>query len=347
MAYLRQEDKDRSRELWAEAFPEDTEAFQEYYYQEKTRDNRILCREENGRVISMIHLNPYRVMVKNQIWRSDYIVGVATAKEKRRQGIMRELFQDMLADLYQEGRQFCFLMPADPAIYQPFQFTWIFDQPHWNLKESTGLEKVAYDVRYGSEHHPAQELADWMNAWLYSHYEVYTFRDEAYIERLMKELASENGEWTLLYNDSRLVGMECFWGTDKREQRMLLCEDAYMEEEREATPAIMGRIVHMPNFMKIIRLKKSCGKENITIRLRVDDPLCQENQGLWLWHLTVNGSVMKKISDGDQTGEEQEYAMAVTIDQLTSWMFGYTLPEGKEWLDWVQTLRGVFLDEVV
>ena len=24
MAYLRQEDKDRSRELWAEAFPEDT-----------------------------------------------------------------------------------------------------------------------------------------------------------------------------------------------------------------------------------------------------------------------------------------------------------------------------------
>ena len=82
MAYLRQEDKDRSRELWAEAFPEDTEAFQEYYYQEKTRDNRILCREENGRVISMIHLNPYRVMVKNQIWRSDYIVGVATAKRK-------------------------------------------------------------------------------------------------------------------------------------------------------------------------------------------------------------------------------------------------------------------------
>ena len=70
MAYLRQEDKDRSKELWAEAFPEDSEAFREYYYQEKTRDNQILYREEGGRVVSMIHRNPYRVMVKNQICRA-------------------------------------------------------------------------------------------------------------------------------------------------------------------------------------------------------------------------------------------------------------------------------------
>lgn len=347
MAYLRQEDKEKSKKLWAEVFPEDTEAFREYYYREKTKENRILCREEDGQVISMVHLNPYRVMVKNQIWRSEYLVGVATTPEKRHQGLMRGLLQDTLSDLYQEGRQFCFLMPADPAIYRPFQFTYIFDQPHWTLKKGTCLERVAYDLEHGSENHPPQELADWMNAWLYSRYEVYTFRDEAYIERLMKELASEQGEWNLLYNDSRMVGMECFWGTDKREQRMLLCEDAYMEEEREATPAIMGRIVHIPNFMKIIRLKKSCGRDSMTVRLRVEDPICRENQGMWLWHLTTKGSVMEKIEDMSQIGGEQEYALAVTIDQLTSWMFGYTFPEGQDWLDWIQPLQGVFLDEVV
>lgn len=46
--YLRQEEKSRTFPLWREAFYQDSEAFLEYYYREKARDNRILVKVEKG-----------------------------------------------------------------------------------------------------------------------------------------------------------------------------------------------------------------------------------------------------------------------------------------------------------
>lgn len=347
MTYLGQEEKSRSRKLWEEAFPKDSPEFLEYYYNEKTKNNRIIVRMEAGKIISMLHLNPYRLMVKNQIWRSDYIVGAATTEAYRHQGHMRALMTEVLTDLYQEGRQFCFLMPADPAIYWPFDFTYIFDQPRWTLKSGTDVVRRPYDLEHGSEHHPVQELADWMNSWLHKDYEVYAFRDEAYLKTLIKELQSEHGEMNLLFNESRLVGIECCWGEPVREQRMLLCEKAYREAVQEPTPAIMGRIVHLANFAKVIRLKKGCGREEISVRLNVEDHLCPENQGAWIWHLTGKGSVLEKLEGQAMPAESQEMDISVTIAELTSWLFGYTVPENGSWMELVQPLKGVYLDEIV
>lgn len=347
MAYLRQEEKQRSRELWEEAFPEDTQSFCDYYYEEKTKDNRILAHEEDGRIVSMLHLNPYRMMVKKQIWRCDYIVGVATAKDKRHQGHMRELLAEMMADMYQEGRQFCFLMPADEAIYRPFDFVYIFDQPHWVLKSHSDLKEVPYDLEHASEYHPVQEVADWMTTWLHRRYEVYAFRDEAYLKRLMKELQSEDGEMTLLYNDERMVGVRCRWGIKEKTQRILLCEEVYMEEEKAPAPAIMARIIHLQNFIKIIGLKRGCGKEEVSVKLNVKDELCAENNGTYLWHLRKDGSVLEKMQENSSVVMAAEAGVSLTISELTAWLFGSLIPAGGNWMEWVQPLQGVFLDESV
>ena len=39
--YLEDGEKGKSRSLWEEAFPEDSREFDDYYFKEKTRDNRI------------------------------------------------------------------------------------------------------------------------------------------------------------------------------------------------------------------------------------------------------------------------------------------------------------------
>ena len=49
MRYLKQEEKKRCRKLWEEAFPEDSQAFDDYYFAEKLKDNRILAEEEDGK----------------------------------------------------------------------------------------------------------------------------------------------------------------------------------------------------------------------------------------------------------------------------------------------------------
>lgn len=347
MAYLNDDEKQRSRQLWTQVFAEDSPSFVEYYYTEKIKDNRIRVREEDGRIIAMLHENPYCIMVKNQIWRSVYVVGVATTPEMRHKGHMRALLTEMMEDMYQEGKQFCFLMPADPQIYEPFQFTYIYDRQHICLKAGTGITRVSYDLENGSEYHPLQEVADWMNTWLHSRYEVYAFRDEAYLQRLIKELASEQGEMNLLYNDERLVGIECQWGGEKREQRMLLCENAYIEEGDLEEPAIMGRIIHLQNFIKIIRLTPQCPKEEVSLKIWVSDLFCKENAGLYLWHLNHEGSYLEK-QEGDQALNMHDQAgIALSIEQLTAWLFGYVVPTDENLANWIQPLQGVFLDEVV
>ena len=132
-AYLNSSEKNSCRSLWEEAFPEDSAPFTDYYMEEKTKDNKILVLRKNGRILSMLHRNPYEVYVRDRLWECDYIVGVATAREGRRRGYMRRLMNRALSDMRAEGMPFCFLMPAAEEIYLPFGFTFIFDQPEWEL----------------------------------------------------------------------------------------------------------------------------------------------------------------------------------------------------------------------
>ena len=60
--YLKPEEKEKARALWSQAFFEDSEEFDNYYFTEKIKENQILVKEEDGRIISMVHLNPYKIL---------------------------------------------------------------------------------------------------------------------------------------------------------------------------------------------------------------------------------------------------------------------------------------------
>lgn len=132
--YLDKEEYGACIPLWQEAFPEDSREFLEYYFGRKIKESRILVKEDGeGRILTMVHLNPYDVMVGGQAHRLSYIVGVATAAGSRHQGHMRDVLVRMLQDMHGAGDPFCYLMPASPDIYRPFGFTYVFDQPLWRL----------------------------------------------------------------------------------------------------------------------------------------------------------------------------------------------------------------------
>ena len=64
--------------------------------------------------------------------------------------------------------------------------------------------------------------AVYMEQWLGARYEMYTRRDAAYVSRLIKELASENGTLEFLEQDGRLVGLDAYWGWEVREHRLCM-----------------------------------------------------------------------------------------------------------------------------
>ena len=74
------------------------ESFIEYYYKEKTKDNEILVKKDNGLLISMVQYNPYAVKLRGRLWKLDYLVGVATEESRRREGHFPDVFVKMLHD---------------------------------------------------------------------------------------------------------------------------------------------------------------------------------------------------------------------------------------------------------
>ena len=58
---LKQEEHILTRKLWEEIFTEDSVEFLDYYYSVKVKDNEIYVIEDEGRIVSMIHLNPFQM----------------------------------------------------------------------------------------------------------------------------------------------------------------------------------------------------------------------------------------------------------------------------------------------
>ncbi len=348
MRYLGQDEKGKTRALWEEAFPEDSKPFDDYYYREKVRDNRILVKEEEGEIISMVHLNPYRIRVRDRQYTLAYIVGVATRKDRRHRGHMGDLLKKMLRDMNADREPFTFLMPAAEAIYRPFGFRFVWDRPALEWKEEVweSLEKTEAGLteQEGPDRdRRIRELACWQQAFLEKNWEVHSVRDEAYVRRTMLELISENGSWTVLRekDTGRIRGMESWWGWNGRERRFLYGEGDQVRPAGIPKPVIMARITCLEEFVRTISLKEDSREEELRQQIRIRDELIPENDGAFLWILDKNGSRMERTdAEGD--------CPSIGIEELAEWLMGYKIPEGLPvWADRIRPLRGIFLDEIV
>lgn len=163
--YLAEHEKGKSEPLYRAAFPEDKDAFVKYYYSYVTKDNKILVLEQENEICSMLHLNPYTLSVNGTKVDAYYYVAVATRADCRHQGMMRKLLHQSLNDIYREGHPFTYLMPADQAIYEPFDFRIVYQQKKLELPldPEKANEKMA-------------ELFD-----------VYTLWDDWYVEKMLEE----------------------------------------------------------------------------------------------------------------------------------------------------------------
>lgn len=400
--YLTEKEKKNCRSLWEEAFPEDSREFGDYYFQEKIKNNRILAlTEENeglkiqeaddreskvlpGRIEAMLHQNPYCLMVRGQQWKVDYLVGVATRKDKRHRGYMRRLLICMMAHMRQERMPFCFLMPADEAIYRPFGFTFIFRQPWFEWKGGTqrlSLQRLVPCEGSSGKSCNLAAAAEWMNHWLEKHFEVYAVRDEAYLQQLARELISEDGTLDVFYDQGKIVAMESWWGRGKRERRLLYGEKPYVgRSEEEEKPAIMARIITPEEMVRVIRLKDLQDKDyekfadlswdnkekgavtDMSENRRGRDSTGEnfrKGRGLCILLRLKdpliaenNGLWLWHLSRDTSWMERSEQSrpadLTLTTEELTAWLFGYQVPEAAgRFACLIETLSDVFLDEIV
>lgn len=362
LTYLDAEDKDETKHLWHMCFPEDSESFIEYYYKEKTKDNEILVKKDNGLLISMVQYNPYAVKLRGRLWKLDYLVGVATEESRRREGHFRDVFVKMLHDEEAAGKPITYLVPVNPAVYAPMGFTFIGNVASYELTEKakqTLTRTVCQDTP-----EDCGRAAVYMEQWLGARYEMYTRRDAAYVSRLIKELASENGTLEFLEQDGRLVGLDAYWGWEVREHRLLYAEDAYTVKTGEK-PWNMARLTNIGALLVAFGLKQAeqQGEEKriLTLGIRMNDPILEMNNGEFVWTIGETGSSLKaRKPELDTCGctENVSIWLETKPEELVSWLFGCRKAEEiwggqlenkglAEILAQVDTVNGVYLDEIV
>lgn len=254
---LELEEHKNTRPLYEEVFHEDSQSFVEYYYTEKTKDNQIYVLEENENIRSMLHLNPYRVMVNGQEKQAHYIVAVATQEAYRKRGYMKAIMKKALVDMYHAGESFTFLMPAAEAIYLPHDFRTVYEQKRRfyvfrNRQGALKEDEVRPAVR-----EDCLELSEFSNEYLRKNYQVYVIRDAAYYMRLIKEYESDGGKLMIRRTNGKIT--DCL---------------PYVPDykEGEVAPKIMVRIVD------VRRMLMSLSLESLTaVCFHITDPMIEAN----------------------------------------------------------------------
>ena len=210
----------------------DSTSFVDYhYFTEKTKDNEIYVLEEDGAVRSMLHLNPYRIMVNGIEDSALYCRCGCYAGDLAKRGYMKVLIRKALKDMYRNGENFTFLMPARQAIYLPHDFRTVYEQE----------KRYFHGEGEPLKTEEAGELAKLAESYLSAHYQVYTKRDAAYYERLVKEYASDSGRLMVIKDGGRIA--DC------------LIDVPDFERVEKEKPKIMVRIVDARRMLMSLRLQ--------------------------------------------------------------------------------------------
>ena len=389
--YLDLSERTRTRKMWEDIFSSDSKGFLDYYYTEKTKANQILIVEEGTsadiggddfvqvqevsdadlRMLSMLQLNPYEMFFGGHIIPANYIVGVATDRNHRHQGHMKNLLTRALYDMYEKGEAFTYLMPAAEAIYKPFDFRFIYNQKGCVINKESAQKFISGNKnepdagplisRTGKEK-DIPELVNFSNELLSKRYQIYTRRNQEYYQTLLKEVTSEKGEILLFYHNGALLGY-CFYAIGEAvEVREPVCKEGYekvfvgsllqsvMEYHKDVKisgiDTILAdkleqldfefKITKTPMIMaRIVNfeelISKMKAKDRLDIKIKIRDSIIPQNNTIF--HLfTIEGSSHIQAKVSDENADAE-----FSIGDVTSFLFGYKRLEELEEFEYQRT----------
>lgn len=332
-----------TRKLWERVFPEDSPQFLDYYYEKKLPDTRVLARRNGaGDCIAMLHLNAFRLALRQHDVDTYYVVAVATAPEQRGRGLMKQLFAEafgMAAEC-----PFLFLTAVDEAIYTKLGFA-VTDssllperflpphgcQPEHRLPAETAapLERECVDLPFQEQ--DAEAAAQMINRTLAGDYDVYILRDAAYLKRLEAERACEGGQLRIIKENGEITG---YYQTlpDENGGRLLIEAVCATEAARRALPpwpqysehiAVMMRITNVLQLLSYF-VPEGVAEEAWNVALWVEqDELIPDNNGCYIYDRQI-GAWKKTINYAEQTVTNGVICVKMNVIGYARWLLGGT-----------------------
>lgn len=312
------------RRMWCCIF-EDPQTYEDFYFQTIYPKNCVLAAQKGNTIVGMIHLNPYQMYINGNQHSLHYIVGVATRNEFRRQGIMRRMLVTCMRDMADAGEVFTYLMPADQAYYEPFDF--VFIQKFYTERKD-GIKGETHVLELPEESY--WQAADYIDLYLKKHYQVFTSVDVDYLEQLHLECMAENGG-LLIYKQNNCLNGFCCYGQDENGVyvRQIFAEDInafvrdlqrYFQDQKieftfdgsktDSSEAIMARILRLDLLFPLLKSSAIC-----SFIINIEDSYLEHQNGSFQIWLDKMGCRIERTA---QTSDR-----SITIQDLTKILFGF------------------------
>ena len=210
---VEQEELDQVEQLWDYSFEKYEDPFFQWYFNHYCGQQNTVVGgfNEQGRLQTMVHVNPYALQLRGRLWEIPYLVGVATAPEARGQHLVRPLLAYTCQLLRQQKLAFAFLMPIQAGIYLPYEFSYCYFRHGytWSLEQlrlpKVGQELVVtqrpVDVEMAEVEHLMALYLDLTSTW-----NGVPFRDGAQWRKLMTTQAAEGMRVALVYEEGEATG---------------------------------------------------------------------------------------------------------------------------------------------
>lgn len=371
---LRDEAEKEIYELWRNCF-KDSISYTDFYFKYKIPYNEVLTILSKNRIVSMLHLNPYELIVRNQKVQCNYIVGVATDEAFRRLGLMKRLLDEALRTMYDQGMPFTYLMPALKEIYLPFDFQVVYEMEQWDnelfsynklldrIQDSYKAEAEIEVLPFSQVTELQTNLIQFTNEWLENHYDIYANRDAFYYERLAAEMKVTNGEILLAMKNGSICGYLAYMSEEYVHITEMIYEDIDVKEalfdeilkredrtkikEMEYYPSIMTRIVHLPSFVKYLK-----SNQKFSIVLQVKDDIIEKNNRVY--HLTfdeygceIEETDKKAEVSGDIKSLTKLFFGQMTTSEMDELILSNEKNRIRDALASISSLQKLFINEVV
>ena len=325
--YLKEQEKYSTRQMYETIFPEDTQAFVDYYYQWKTKDNDIIVMEDKEGYEVMLHLNPFFIRINENKERIPYIVAVATRPDCRRQGKMQQVMVQTLRDLQQKHCPFTFLLPANPEYYkgQGFVFSQlnkqgtIISQEEKNTKpyinNCVSIKKL--------DRQQIDQMIESVNTILAEKYQMFVWRDISYYKRLLAEMESEQGDVVVLEKAGKNVGVLAYGRREQAEIKEVILLESLEKNKTEICNEIFGvdrwTEEEMQFMFRITDLQSWTGKlkgEKEVWEIEVSDAFVPANNGNWRIEWNLVGGNVKKLSKSQNIQEKRSVDIAELTEKI-------------------------------
>ena len=341
ISYATDKQKRSVIDCWKIAFPTDSEAFIDFYFEKKYRNEDTLLYFQDDKMAASLQMLPYKMTYYEHFIKTSYISGAATLPQYRNQGLMKKLLVHAFGEMKKRGDVLTTLIPQEPwliAFYEKMGYTPCFEY------ELCLLDKT--DCLFSSNNLILRELHEKDLQEAYLLYKNHFERQNLCVQKSYSDfavMAAEcqrfEGNVYLLENETEICGLcFCFCSEGK-----VVLKDCIAKNENErhgflsqltqkfsnrsvflyspvslpAKSAFLGmaRIIDAPKLLRLF----AQAHQHLTFSVKITDEYIPENNIA----LFISNGKIAEISS-------QTLDFELPIEKLTQLLFGYHIPSLAE-----------------